>query len=388
MPIKRHRLIQRRHTVGLTQEALAERLGVDRSTIVRWESGRGGPQPWMRPRFAAALGINIEELQDLLAEATGDDTPRRQRREHALRHPSRIDLTTAAALRDDFTALASRYDHAPSTRLLAEAGQQLTEITSMASQAPAGRVQRDLRILQADASTLMGQLVWDASQRRDHATARTYYDQSVSVAQHLRDHVLEAHALLRTCYVALYGAQDPHSGLSLAHQAATSAKPVSHALTGIALLHVAEAHAMLGSSTDCEAALSQADRHLSKADSADAAAELLSPTQFGRLAGSCYLSLGQHHRARSYLEATAGQLQDRRKSRTIVLGNLTLACIRQREVDTAVAYLDQAINELEDTRGGGGMNIVFSAARELRPWRQQPDVADVHDRLLALMAAP
>ena len=388
MPLKRHRLIQRRQTVGLTQEGLAERLGVDRSTIVRWEAGRGGPRPWMRPRFAEALGVSVEELQDLLTDAHVSTSPDHQRREHALRHPSRIDLTTAAALRDDFNALAARYDHAPSAGLLASAGQQLTEITSMAGLAPIGRVQRELRILQADASTLMGQLVWDASQRRDHATARTYYDQSVSVAKHLRDRALEAHALLRTCYVALYGAQDPRSGLDFAHHAADTAKPVSDALAGLALLHAAEAHAMLGDSTDCETTLTRADRHLSRATSTDAAAELISPTQFGRLAGSCYLSLGQHHRARQYLEATAAQLQDRRKSRAIVLGNLTLACIRQGEVDAAVCYLDQAIDELEHTRGGGGMNVVFTAARELRPWRQLPEVADVHDRLLALVAAP
>ncbi|MET8809568.1 hypothetical protein [Streptomyces sp. NPDC004546] len=62
----------------------------------------------------------------------------------------------------------------------------------------------------------MGQLVWDASQRRDHATTRDYYDESVRVARHLRDHTLEGRALLRTCYVALYGAHDPRTGLDLA----------------------------------------------------------------------------------------------------------------------------------------------------------------------------
>ncbi|MEU5428359.1 hypothetical protein AB0H73_22605 [Streptomyces olivoreticuli] len=70
-----------------------------------------------------------------------------------------------------------------------------------------------------------------------------------------------------------------------------------------------------------------------------------------------------------------------------MLGNLTLALIRQREVEAAVEALGQAIEELEETRGGGGMNLVFGAARELRPWRQEPGVQDVHDRLLALMAA-
>ncbi len=102
---------------------------------------------------------------------------------------------------------------------------------------------------------------------------------------------------------------------------------------------------------------------------------------------TCYLSLGDHQRAECLLASTAEKLRDRRKSRAIVLGNLTLARIRQRDVEAGVASLTEAIAELETTRGGGGLNHVFGAARELRPWRQEPIVAEVHDRLLALMTA-
>ena len=42
---------------------------------------------------------------------------------------------------------------------------------------------------------------------------------------------------------------------------------------------------------------------------------------------------------------------------------------------------------VESTRGGGGLNVVFDVARELRPWRAEPVVADVYDRLLSLMSA-
>ena len=33
------------------------------------------------------------------------------------------------------------------------------------------------------------------------------------------------------------------------------------------------------------------------------------------------------------------------------------------------------------------MNIVFRAARELRPWRSEPAVQEAQDRLMALMEA-
>src|SRR5580704_8069603 len=52
---KRLRLIQRRKALGLTQEALAEKVGCDRTTVIRWERGETEPQPWVRPQLGRAL---------------------------------------------------------------------------------------------------------------------------------------------------------------------------------------------------------------------------------------------------------------------------------------------------------------------------------------------
>lgn len=387
MAHQRNGLAVRRRAVGLTQEALAERMQVDRSTVARWESGRTTPQPWMRPRLARLLRVDADGLNDLLTVRQTGDVDVHGALDHALLHPERIDLVAVAALRAGFDDCAARYDRVPSAGLIAEAAAQLNRIGRLAAGAARGRVQRELHALHADACTLMGQLVWDASQRRDHLTAKRYYERGADLARYLRDPTLEAHALLRTCYVALYGARDIRAGLSLAEQAAVTAEPTSPGLSGLAFLHVAEAHAMLGSASDCERALSQAERRFDDAEDHDAAADLVSPTQFGRLAGSCCLSLGDYRRAEILLTSTAEELRGRRKSRAIVLGNLTLARIRQRDVEAAVDSLSEAITELETTRGGGGMNIVFGAARELRPWRQEPLVAEVQDRLFGLMTA-
>lgn len=69
MAARRQGLSQRRKAVGLTQESLAQRLGVERSTIVRWEAGDTEPLPSTRPQVARALQISIEELAALLAES-------------------------------------------------------------------------------------------------------------------------------------------------------------------------------------------------------------------------------------------------------------------------------------------------------------------------------
>jgi tetratricopeptide (TPR) repeat protein/transcriptional regulator with XRE-family HTH domain len=71
---KRRRLAQRRKAVGLTQEALACVLGVEPSTVVRWERGETEPLPWIRPKLAETLRVSANRLDDLLV-GTGPAGP-------------------------------------------------------------------------------------------------------------------------------------------------------------------------------------------------------------------------------------------------------------------------------------------------------------------------
>jgi transcriptional regulator with XRE-family HTH domain len=67
MASKRTRLVDRRKSLGYSQEAFAEALHVDRSTVARWERGTAEPQPWHRPKIVKLLGITTTELDTLLA---------------------------------------------------------------------------------------------------------------------------------------------------------------------------------------------------------------------------------------------------------------------------------------------------------------------------------
>jgi transcriptional regulator with XRE-family HTH domain len=376
-------LIERvRGEAGKSQEALAAALraasgnhGVDREAVSRWENGKRIPTPYWRDYLSTVLGISLDLLDRAAAVARAQRAGGKSAK-------------AVVELQGQLSDLETRYDLTPSTSLLPITGPLLSDAMSMRARAVTDPVRRELLAVEAQSATLMGQLVWDASQRRDHATANVYYDQAILAAEDIGAQPLKAHALLRKSFVTLYGEQDPRRGLLLAQQAATVAGGgSSRALEGLALLHVGEAFAMLGDRNGCEDALSVAESRLDRVEPADPAYRLFCPEQLGRLKGSCYLFLGDARRAQPVLEATAWSLRGRQKSQAIVLANLALAHLRQHHLDGATATLHQAIEVVERTRGGGALNVLFAAGRELRPWQHEPGVQSVHDRLFTLVAA-
>ena len=52
----------RRKVCGLTQEQLAERLGVSRQTVAKWESGETAPDLSNGAALADALDVSLDEL--------------------------------------------------------------------------------------------------------------------------------------------------------------------------------------------------------------------------------------------------------------------------------------------------------------------------------------
>jgi hypothetical protein len=179
------------------------------------------------------MGYDVDRRRFLLSAAAlalvGRDsfatwnTDGAERLGYVLRHPRSVDAATVAHLREQLRGLDTRYDQTPSTSLLPTAGQLLGQVTFLRQHAPAGRVCQELSAVEAQSATLMGQLVWDASQRRDHTTANGYYDQAAAAARDAGDAATEACAVLRSSFVALYGEHAPEQGLVLAQQAATLA---------------------------------------------------------------------------------------------------------------------------------------------------------------------
>ena len=81
MARRRDALAAHREALGFTQEALAQALGVELSTVGRWERGTLTPQPWRRPDLASALNLSLEELDAFLnpPRIVGDFSPATRR---------------------------------------------------------------------------------------------------------------------------------------------------------------------------------------------------------------------------------------------------------------------------------------------------------------------
>lgn len=100
---RRDDLVARRQRQGYSQEALAERLGVDSCTVARWERGTSTPQPWLRPRIAQILSLSLEEVDRLLVNEragraeSGARPPERQHDIDSDDHGAVLDAPWSAA---------------------------------------------------------------------------------------------------------------------------------------------------------------------------------------------------------------------------------------------------------------------------------------------------
>lgn len=164
-----------------------------------------------RQRFDEALAY----LPRRSAPGSGGAETDTERLQWVLAHPEHLDLVAVAQLRENIQDLDERYERAASTSLLARAGQHHTQILYLSGHYRTGRIRRELTTGRAESAILMGQLVWDASLRRDHTTAAAYFDQAIEAAEQVGDTVTVANAHLRKSYIALYGHKDPVAGMHL-----------------------------------------------------------------------------------------------------------------------------------------------------------------------------
>ena len=364
MKAKRRALAQRRQVMGHSQERLAEILEVEVSTVGRWERGETFPQPWCRPKLAAALAVSREELDSMLAEgqpveATADtldelvEDPEQDRVLSApWSHQGTVEATVVLkggdrpVKRRHFTFLTGAALTAPAHQWLVHdpgplvsglAGRRVSmeladrflamigELRAMDDVAGGGTVLslaeqqfgmvadlldrasydeptgRKLHIALAELGQLAGWTALDAGQQ---SLAQRYYIAALRATHSADDRPLGAYILGCMAYQAIHQAQ-PAEAVTLVETALAGARGRETAgLLAQLYSKQADAFATLHDASGCTAASRKARTHIERLQRDDDPPWLywIGPAEVTANAGHCLLKLGQADQAAAMLD--------------------------------------------------------------------------------------
>ncbi len=392
MAAKRRALAERRKAAGYSQEALAEALGVEPSTVGRWERGEAAPQPWFRPRLARALGVSVDELHNLLTDTGVPTQPAKDGEPTVPYDPMRrrtlvkwsLATTAIAGMGVGSVGKVGVVD----VVRLQRAAARLYRLTDQHGgetlwQAAAARVNDGYLMLeQGTYSPKVGQqllratgrlqicagwLAFDAGQ--DNA-AQTCYEGALALARQASDAEVEGRALAnlaRQSYV-LDRPREAQRLATAAEHVVTSSEG-SPALEATPYLRQAMASALLGEGRDTDRAITRARSALDR-DWDEPTQEwcaFLTPAELDGIEATCALELGQASRAEVLLEqAIAGYGHRYARNRALYRVRLARARLDQDVVDGAAEAAAVALDDL---------------THELASWRVSSELDDVARRL-------
>ncbi len=447
MKAKRHALAERREIVGHSQETLAQALGVEVTTVGRWERGETSPQPPSRPKLADALEISLEELDHLLAEGqpaktvVTPDTPDKPEHDPVLSAPwshrgtvevavvlrggdlpvkrrgfvflTGMALTApahqwlihepgpllsglsgrrvSATLADRFTAmipeLRAMDDVAGGGTVLTLAEHEFGVIAELLHQAsydePTGR---KLHIALAELGQLAGWAAYDAGQQ---SLAQRYYIAALRAAHSADDRPLGAHILGS---MALQAVDEGHPAEAVTLIESAFAGTRGQATPRLlAELHIRQAYA-LGTMHDvsaCSAAISQARAHVEPRDDDPTWLYWVSPADITSCAGDCLLQLGQADRA-AKLIAEGVDLYDESFARDRQLFSVRLADAlarpgTQRDLDAAASRGIAAIRLAEGLDSNRSVDLLRDLYHQMTPHAKVPAVREFLDQARGLV---
>lgn len=447
---KRHALAARRESVGHTQETLAEFVGVEPTTVGRWERGETSPQPSCRPKLAEGLVISVEALDSMLAEGrpakavlivetTGepdDDLVLSAPWNHrgtvesavVLRggdHPvkrrgfvflSGLALTAPAhqwlihepgplvsglsgrrvspALADRFMAMIPELrgmdDVAGGGTVLSLAQQQFGMIAGLLDQAsydePTGR---KFLVALANLGQLAGWTAYDAGQP---SLAQRYYVAGLRAAHSADDRPLGAHILGSMAYQAARE-EHPIEACTLIDTAVAGVRgrETPRLLTAL-YSRQAYALAVLRDSSGCMAAISKTRTQVEGIKQDDNLPYLywVGPAEVTAGSGRCLLKLGKADLAVDMLEEGIGLFDELfirdRRNYSIRLAEALTHPGPQQNLDAAVERGKEALELSTNLNSARGVDRLRGFMSQLRPHTKVPAVRDFVDRTRNLMA--
>lgn len=394
----RRLLARKRRAVGFTQESLAERLGVDRSTIARWERGSSDPQPSLRLALADALGVSMSDLDSLLADgiavhghdphpvAAPDGRGTRDRSDEltepladALVSGSTFTGSAASAVMelrlrlDSLRELDKVLGGADTYRLYAAEVQFSAHLLS--SRGVDGATAGDVLALLAEQSQQAGWAAFDAGWRD---VARRHYERSLSAAREVRDLGLVGNALALLAYQRVSQGR-PAGDVSQESLRVTSGPEVDGRVRAMLLSRAAWTFALAGDVDAMVRALRDADELLGgEQGEGPRWATWLDSTEAAIMAGRCWSQLGRPLRAIPLLEsALAAYASEQRRDKALYSTWLADAYIDAGEIEKAVDVLRSTIDAMSGVASVRPRERLTAVSCRLEPHRRLAPVREL-----------
>lgn len=371
--MKRTRLAQRRRTLGFSQERLAEQLGVDRTTVIRWERGETEPQPWQRPNLAAALTVSLDELDTLLTTRS-PDSPRQ------IVPPLAILSAGTSDAPDDLAAMQS---FRMADRQVG-GGHLYATVTGYLQHTVAPRLfginmsaeNDSLFAAAAGLTEMAGWMAHDAG--RDEA-AEQHFHRAFGLSFAGKDAQLGAHILASLSHLSHYRRQPEHA-VDFAQRGRQNLA-AGHPHPGVqSRLFAMEArgHAVLRQQEECTKQLLLAERTL-EGEPGETSSPWVSNFDHAALAAEaarCFRDLGQLDSAKRYAEqVVALRPADRPRSRAFAQLMLVSVLITQGQIDEACMMAREALDATRSVSSFLVLQQLGKMGGALSGHRRNPEVA-------------
>jgi transcriptional regulator with XRE-family HTH domain len=424
---RRRRLAERRKALGYSQEALAEKLGVDRTTVGRWERGESDPHPYIRPRLRRVMNAAADEIEILLASdahdepnprvapavACGpvpgpdpmgelDDMYRRELlrllsvggvlialpRNPAATEPEQIAPAGDPADIGQHVLLNAHlwqvFALAKSKRLVYPlVRDQLSLLVDQMNRPCSPQARQQLCVLACDLFQLAGEIFFDSNRYTDAAYC---YTLAANAGREARSYDRWACALTRQAFISMYDRQFPDATAILSAAARVAQRGDSQLPTRhwVAVVQ-AQADAGRGDLEACQRALDTAERVTGLDGSASPGGWLrFDGSRLAEERGTCYLSLGRADIAETALtEALRHAVSLRRRGS--LLADLAILGVQRHDLDRLLRYGEDAIDLAGQTQSSGYVGRKLQALNaQLQPFQADHRIAQLSDRIASL----
>ncbi|WP_344557398.1 helix-turn-helix transcriptional regulator [Kitasatospora saccharophila] len=410
----RARLAAWREAAGLTQEGLAAKLGIERSTVYRWESDRSTPRPWQIPLLAEALGRGKREVAEVVGQpaAEGDeqggprapgslspDSPGWERLDILV-----MDWTALGGLGDKpsghtlwvveedlsmverMLAMFRQLDHTYGARNAQQVADYLDRELGALLRRPASspEVASKRSALTAEFCELAGYQAVDSGQP---ARAQDYYQRALHLAGSTGDRAYSAYlTAVNLGHLALHSGR-PELALQWASSARAAGRAASPATRAAVAAVVARAHARLGQESEATAMILEAESLLGAVRGDDPAwIGYFTPAYLADEAAHCLHDLGRPPAARTQLaDALNGVGDDRVRRRAIDAALLASTWVVSGDLDQACAVGRQAVEYTARTGSGRCVERVTTVLEATSPHMGYAPVRDLHEFTRAVL---